>query len=589
MCRAAIVALVCLGVTVSLSDITRAERHQLAEISRRSTAEYVDMGIELRVVERDPDGVPMVPGNAERLRVIGTHRFGGIVKVYNDDQRNRTARIVAPSKNPVIWFASSAQADLILHDGPAPWTLIQGSEGSGKTTVLSMFVAVEALRHIGYEREIGVTAPTFNRLAHVKREIKRWWRPSWYRFSERSQKYTFVVGPSVQLVSAVQRSEEAGSPIQGANWVAHAGDELQDHHEREADIEARGRSAPHGWYPRLNTSTFKDSPAWRDFRNACVANSNEVDESKRAWSVVKLLGRESPFIPTAHWDRLLNSGTMTWREYQRRVLALEVGPESQLYHCWSRATNDNQPQNLRPLPLGAVDCTAEVLAHSGPNIQLLIGHDPGQRQHVSIFLKAYRFLDDVRRGDSRPRWFVVDGVTSPMSTVHAHVQEVLKRVRDRWNCNGLDRKGNPDIGGRQALVRIDPHTRSGDEHPGRDVYTIWRQAGLLTKAAAYKPNSTDPVTIKRESRIDMVNTLLCATDARGEVRRLFVLCDDRNAYEKGVGRAVEALVEAFETMERNDSGDAEHEKKDKNDRSHYPCCVGYALWQVEAPRLGMVA
>lgn len=591
MCRRSVVVAIALLGVVMLSDIARAERRQLTEIVRRSSAEYIDMGIELRVVERDPSGVPLVPGNSEPMRVVGEPiRRGGIVKISLDENGNRTARIVAPSKNPVVWFVSQAQCDLILHDGPAPWVLVQGSEGSGKTTVLCMFVAIEAVNHLGHEREIGVTAPTFNRLSHVKREIKRWWRPSWYRFSERYQKFTFHAGPTVQLVSAVQRSEEAGSPIQGANWVAHAGDELQDHFEREGDIEARGRSAPRGWYPRLNTSTFKDSSAWRTFRSACVANSNEDDESKRAWHVTKLFGLESPFISPLHWERLRNGGTMTPREYRRRVLAEELGPEAQLYHCWLRGENGSG--NLRVLPsldlsLHVEDVTAEILrpyAPPGVNLHVLAGNDPGKRQHVTIYLKAFRFAADVRRGDRRPRWFVVGETTSPDSTIEAHVAEVLKRLRVEWRCNEIQRgpDGKPSIAPppRQVLVRIDPHSKTGDEHPGRDYYSIWRSFGIVARAANY--DGDRPAQIKVESRINLVNTLLCAvSDSEDGTRRLFVACNENGQpLTKNPGQA-EHVVDAFEAMERNEAGEAEWENKDRHDKSHWTAAIGYALWQVE--------
>lgn len=585
MCRAFVVAL---GVIVALTDLARAERTQMSLIDQRALAHYVDMGIELRVVERDPNGQPLVPGNSEPMRVVGVHKFGGLVKIYTDDTGTRTARIVGPSKNPQVWFASPAQADLIIHDGDAPWVLVTGSEGSGKTTCLCMWVARMAIEHIGHEREIGITAPTFNRLTHVKREIKRWWRPSWYRFSERYQKFTFHVGPTVQLVSAVQRSEEAGSPIQGANWVAHAGDELQDHHEREPDIEARGRSAPRGWYPRLNTSTFKDSPAWRTFRGKCVENARKAVGA--IWHVTKLLGLDSPFISPRHWENLRDGGTMTPREYRRRVLAEELGPEAQLYHCWDRGENGSG--NLRILPslttsLGWEDVTADVLrpyAPQGVSLTVLAGHDPGKRQHVTVYLKAFRFQTDVRRGDRRPRWYVVGETTSPDSTIEAHVAEVLKRLRSEWRCNEVQRgpNGQPTIAPApwQVLVRIDPHSKTGDEHPGRDFYSIWRSFGIVARAANY--DGDKPAQIKVESRVNLVNTLLCAiSDTEEGTRRLFVALDENgNPLTKNPGQA-EHVIDAFESMERNDRGEAEWEPKDRHDKSHWIAALGYALWAVE--------
>ena len=271
-----------------------------------------------------------------------------------------------------------------------------------------------------------------------------------------------------------------------------------------------------------------------------------------------------------HWERFRANG-ITTREYQRRVLAMDVGPEAQLYHCWKRRMDGGSPGNLRPIPLGADDVTAEVLAPYLPRGGLLIGHDPGKRQHVSVFLKAYRF-----RGERIVRWFVVDEVTSPDTTIDKHVAEVMEKVRKRWRCNlKSSADGRADPNAPQALVRIDPHTRGGDEHPGRDLYAVWRNAGLVARAAAYNPGTSDPATIKRESRFDMMNTLLC--DVRGE-RRLLVACDDTGV------PAASRLVNALESMERDAAGKGEADKKDGNDQSHWPAAVGYALWQIEHPR-----
>lgn len=325
---------------------------------------------------------------------------------------------------------------------------------------------------------------------------------------------------------------------------------------------ARGRSAPGGIYKRLCTSTFKDSSEWRTFR--------DVASKAPDWRVAKLLGLDSPFVWPKHWERFRANG-ITAREYQRRVLAMDVGFEVQLYHTFRRTDDQGAPANVSPIPLRAEDVTAEVLAPYGRNMRVLIGHDPGQRQHVSEFLKAYRYP-----GDKTIRWFVVDEITTPDATVEAHVAQVLKRLREQWSCNQLDWKGRVDTESAQALVRIDPHTRSGDAHPGQDVYTRWRAAGLIAKAAAYKPGSVDPAVIKRESRFDLVNVLLCDIQGR---RRLIIACDDH-------GRpAAPKLLGAFESMERDEKGRGEHEDKNESDQSHWPAAVGYALWQIEHPRL----
>lgn len=574
MRRAFLFLVAAVALVSSLAWRTRRVEKQIEE-EASEVDRFVDMGVTLTVVELDRDRARELEQSGGWLpdlppvRSLRVHHLGGMLDTWAN---NGAGEIVGPSVNPRQWQCSRQQEPLILHDEGPVWALVQGSEGGNKTTTGAMWLYVRTLEFVGnHSAEIGVTAPTSPRMTHVQKAIAKFWDPKWYRWKERDKTYKMRSGPLIQLVSAHQQSEDAGSPIQGANWFACLSDELQDHHDRNDDIVARGRSAPGGIYKRLCTSTFKDNSEWRNFKD-------KTSESEK-WSFASLIGPESPFIWPSWWDTIREGG-ITAREYQRRVLAMDVGPEAQLYHCWSRKLEDGSPGNLRPIPLGAEDVTAQVMAPWGRNISVLVGHDPGKRQHVSMFLKAYRFADDARRGDLRPRWFVVDEVTTPDATLDAHVADVLKRVRGRWKCNLLNFDGRPSAESPQVLVRIDPHTRSSNAHPGQDFYTIWRKAGFVAKAAAYKPNSTDPAQILRESRFNMMNALLCDVDG---TRRLFVACDDAS------GIAAPRLVKALESMERNAAGEGEADAKDANDLSHWPAAVGYALWQIERPKLAGAA
>ena len=559
--RRVLAILIAAAVVVSVSSLAwkrRAIERQI-EADADESDRFVDMGVLLSVVEMDlANGLELEPGKPP-VRIVRQHRLGGMLDTW-------TRQIVGPSERPRYWQCSVQQEMIILHPDSMPlWTLVQGSEGAGKTAIIPKWAYCRVLEHCGHDRETWITAPVFARLAWIKKAISDDWDPKWFRWKERDQTYRLRTGMTVRLVSAHQQSESAGSPFQGGNIVACASDELQDHHERDADIQARGRAAPNGKFKRLATSTFKDSTEWRNFRETASRSPD--------WSVVKLLGLESPFVWPKHWERMRTNG-ITLREYQRRVLAMDVGPEAQLYHCFRRKLDDGSPGNLRPIPLGAVDVTAEVLAPyaaAGERLTLLVGHDPGKRQHVSEFIKAFR----VPGRDTRPRWFVVDEVTTPDATIEAHIVEVIARGRDRWHVNMLDRKGQPDASSGRMIVRADPHTRSGDEHPGADTYAAWRARGVKIRAAAYKTNSTEPGVIKRESRFDMMNTLFCDVN---DVRRLFIACDDS-------GRAAAPmLLKAVESMERDGNSKGEAEKKNESDLSHWPASVGYALWQIEHPR-----
>lgn len=568
--------LVALCAVMMLGGIAPARNRIAKYMEAADHVDHVDMGITLHVVRKDPvSGDELIPG-LPRMTLVETIPLGGMVAIDADG-----ARLSGPSENPVVWFASELQAKIILHEDGPLWALIEGSEGSNKTATLARWTAVQVLSFIGQNVEGGITAPTHPRMQHVEEEIRKWWSPSWYRWSERDKCYRFHCGPRVQLVSAVQRSKEAGSPIQGANWVFAAGDEFQDHHAQEPNIEMRLRTAQ-GRAKRLNTSTPKDASDWRNFRDRCKANASGASGKRVMWSVTKMLGRESPFISDDFWDSIVDGGTMTEREIRRRIDAEDVGPENQVYYCFAR-TVDGKPANLIRIPDDAVDVTAQILkrwAQPGQSIGLLIGHDPGKRQHVSVFLKAYRFRGQPAH-DTRARWVVVDEVTTPESTILTHVDAVQRRVRERWRCNLLDRDGQPD--GPIALVRVDPHTRSGTLHPGMDVYLTWRQHGFLTRAAFYKPDSTEPAVIKKEERINVVNTLLAAKVGDTVSRRLFV------AVGPDGSPVAKKLVGAFESMQRNAAGEAEAEAKDADDQSHWPCAVGYAVYLVEHVNVGMQA
>ena len=572
MCRR--ISALAVLVLVMLSDLTWAERRQEKQIASLLHADRFDMGVRVHVVRRNPDAPHLIPGVP--LEIVRTHDRGHMCRVYLENGKRR-ASWCGPSNYQTVWYVSEHAEEVIFHPGTLPkWQLVQGSEGSSKTVSIAQWLYLNGvLPYVGMDTEAGFTAPIEKRIEHVRREAARHWPAGTYRYNVAQKLYTFFAGPRVQLVSAHIRSEAEGSPLQGYSFVVVASDELQDHHALDADIISRNRD-PRGTGKRLASSTFKDSTDWRNFKASAESNPD--------WFIRRLLGRDSPFISPEHWERMKRG--MTDREYRRRVLAEDVGPERQLYYSWKRHLEIGgkvAAGNLRPRPLNATDVTRRELARYASNAGLLIGHDPGKRQHVSIFLKAYEFPGDNRRdAQNRPlpplvRWFVVDEVTTPECTVEAHVAQVLERIRAKWKCNLLDAyTGGPSQNAPTALCRIDPHTTSGTEHPGRTVYSQWRRAGIQTMAAAYN-DQQKPTPIKVEERIDLLNTLLCNVD---DERRLFVLSDDG-----GTNPAAPELVKAFESMERDEAGNAEWERKDASDRSHWPSAVAFALWLIEKPRI----
>jgi hypothetical protein len=519
------------------------------------------MGVVLRVVRRDDErGKVLLPGKPP-LVVLREHRRGGMV-----DTTATPRRFVAPSERPVVWYCSEHAEDSILHgEGIANRLLVYGAMGAGKTTTMCQWLGFRALEFTGSGGELGATAPTNDRSIMIQQAIGDMWPRAWWEWKERTRTFTLANGITVRLVSTHQTSKAEGSRVQGWSWLACASDEVQDSLHVDGDIEARGRDAPRGRYLRFTTATAKDDTQWRAWRDRVLTTS--------VWSERRMSGPDSPFTWPSFWSDLAQ--TLSPREYQRKVLALDVGPERMVYVTWSRA------HSVRPVPqIGAVDITREVLSAYGPNFTCLVGHDPGTLFDVSLILKAYRLP-----GQRRHVWFVVDEITTEQTTAEQHARTLLNALRTRWSTHRLDMRGRPLDGSELALIRADPSGDS-DKKTDKAVYTVMANHGLVIRPAAYAPaprtggiiGQSKHGRVPKKTGIEMVVRLLC--DATGE-RRLFVACDDSRQ------PCAPRLVEAIERSEFDLAGDAETERKDaKHDRSHWCAALRYALFDLERPRYG---
>jgi hypothetical protein len=520
--------------------------------------------VELRVVRADDCGREWIAGKPP-LHVIRRHRLGGRWDC-------KLGRFDGEPRRWTVWYLSERQEAVVLGDDPLHTrTLLYSAEGGGKTVTCSMWAIVQVIKLAlaGSFVAGGVTAPTHERLQHVVKAIcERIPTDAPRRRSELAvatyytdqRELRFVTGHVLQFRSTKKASEATGSPIQGFTWAFSVDDELQDTvaNGADPDIEARLRGVR--VTRRLCSATAKDSPTWRAWRDGKLSTPD--------WAIERIRFDENPFEWPERWERMQRQ--VSPREWMRRGLALDVGPERMVYTSWKRE------ENLRPIPqLGAEDVTAQVLSAWGSNLAMLWSHDPGKLVDVSLGYKAYRLA-----GQRHYVWFVVDELNTEQTTTEAHVQALLQRVRDRWNCNQLDWKGRPALDGRQIFVRADPYSNSGNDatHPDRSVYTVFRKAGITILPAALKAvgGQSKVAAVPKEAGIDMVNGLLC--NASGE-RRLFVACDERRQ------PLAPRLVEAFEMSERDGDGNAESQRKDQNDLSHWTANVRYGLWAIERPRM----
>lgn len=502
------------------------------------------------------DGVEFLPG-LPGLRPLAVHRIGGRLDCL-------TRTIVGPATKPIVWYVGEKQAQIILQrDLPQTRTLLYSAEGGGKTVlgvqwliwgmVLDVCAGIPGPR--GKQVNNLATAPVREKVVNLVEKIgeripidspREPRDGAWGTFYADRREIRFEgMGHVIKLVATKKQSAATGSPVQSISARRSLDDELQDTAANGADpdIEARLR----GWNrtERLATATAKDNPNWRTFRSGKLASPD--------WRIERLQYFENPFEWPSRWETMKRN--MSLREWQRRGLAMDVGPERMLYTAWDR------DKNLRPVPrIGAKDITRQVLG----GFAALIGHDPGTLHDVSLVLKCF----EVER---KRLWWVVDEVTTDNTTTEQHIAALSERLRGTWQLQ------YPEPDEPKVLVRCDPYGDS-DNKTDRSVYTTFKLAGYRCLSAAYNKQGTGTGRIDREARIEMVQRLLC--NANGE-RRLFVDCDDRRQ------PSAPKLVEALEMQEREEgTGKAEKgfRKGGPQDLTHWTTALGFGLWPYERTR-----
>lgn len=514
---------------------------------------YVDCSVIIKVVVSDPDGDIETP-NGLKVREVRRHHRGCVFDTKSSPPRMMPGRWVGLDADPLVWLVSEDQEPIVLHGDDMPRGIVAiGSMGAGKTTALAMWHFLRWIENACERREGLQTAPTLERLGLVRAEIDKIWRPNWMRWVDRIDftGYELCEGTKLRFVSTYRQSAAQGSRVQGFNASWAGRDETQDQVEEHEHIEARGRAAKFGgtYYKQLGTATVKDSPDWRTLLDRLKQALGA--DGKPLWLVVHIMGSRSPFISAAYWEALRAS--MSPNLYARIVLCKDDASEARLYPTWDRA------RNLRPVPLiGARHITSIVLrAKTGnPLHNMLIGHDPGAAKAASIFLEAYQMP-----GERLPWWWVRAELFTLHESSEQHALKALKTAQRFGRNRGAER----------AHVRALPIGQSADK-PDQDVYRIWTRVGFDIKAAQYKNDGTGTGHIDVESRIEMVRHLLCSEDGKS---RLFVDCDE---FRKP---CAPKLVEAFETLERDDKGRPVRDKRLAYDKSDPADALGYALWPWE--------
>lgn len=531
--------------------LRKAERDIVAKLDARDR--FTDYSTLIRVVRQDEaKGRVLLPGKP-KLVVLDEVARGG---VWDAVER----RFIGWGK-PGYWYTDELSIGLLLHgDEVADNILLEGAMGTGKSTFLAQWISLRAFENAGTGGEIGVTAATNERMGPVLKAFHELSAGrNWYRWRTAEKTATYHLDVTARFLGTHRSSEAEGSRIQAYNWVASANDELKDYIREDGDIEARGRDAAnYSRYKRIATTTLKDAPEYRDWKDRVLKAENGKTKRK-IWIHVQKHTHNNPFLSEEWWERL--RGSMTPNEYSRKVLLQDVPSEDRVYNTFARK------ENIQPCPrIGTKDVTATELGRLGfPSCHILAGHDPGRIKDVTVFLKAYQTPERIRAGLADPLWWVVGEVITERSTTETHGLAVLDYARKRW-------------GHVPFLMHIDPHTKNGhdEEQPDYTVVATLENLGLNVRAAAYKLGTTGTTIVPRNARIDMVNTLFCSAK---QERRLFIDCTDAGVV------AAPKLVEALEKLERDEAGRAERERKGKQDKTHLPAALGYALWKIEKPRL----
>lgn len=545
------------------TQIHRLSKTASALVRTDSEERHVDWGVEIRTVQQDIAGVSPDGELPDVVQIKSPIRVGGQYDTV-------TRKFVGPCRNWRVWYVGPKQHEIIFNP-PTQHNLVFSAEGAGKTVMTSMIGHLVLMIAAGAfcpgsigekparKGSLGACAPTATRLDTLLRAFTDLMpitsandpvTDSVGTLRTDKAEVVMVSGHMVQFRATKQQSAALGSPVQGFTWKLGAlVDEAQNQVHAMADIVARTRG---GYKPSIYaTATAADNPTWRTYRDSLSDN----------WTIHRMSYKDAWAISPDYW--VMFKAECSEREWQRRGLAMDVGPERMTYHSWRRDSN----LIARP-DIGYVDVTRQVLKLWGPNIGALVGHDPGSLQDASVILRAYK-----RRGEAQHIWCVVDEVQTKETTTAEHAVALRARLQDKWGINYPIEDGDEP----QALLRIDPYG-DNDSKTDRSVYNTFKLHGFDARSAAYR-NGKGNGRIGKDAGIEVVNSLLC--NAAG-LRRLFVLCDDR-------GRPVAPrLVEALELSERDGDGKAETAKKNRKgpggDLSDFPAALRYALWQLERPR-----
>jgi hypothetical protein len=478
---ALVMALLALGVGVGLyTDTTWEKRQYERDLARRvrTTDNFVDIGITLRVVCADPDGEQLIPGTP-KLRVLRETKAGWVI-----DTQSR--RICGESAYRRVWYCSEDQEPLILPpQGDAARALRPyGSEGSGKTSTtvrggvlpLARERCSRAARAASSRRRTAGSARSTASSRRVRGLVRLHQDREPHHAVRRHAPADGVVAPAKQA--------DEGSPIQSFSWSFAAGDEDQDQTDRHADIEARGRSARSA---TASSGIGSSAPAPRRIRRSsartATSSSAQLDDGTKLWSAELLGKRVAVRGPVA-------LGTPPQVDVAARIRCA-ASSRRRAASSWRCSTRWDRDRNLtarfrasRSTSRAGVLARLPVAVVNRASIsRCIVGHDPGNIYNTSVVLRLLMFGDV-------PTWMVVGELQRRQTTARQHA------MRCATTCSTFN-VATTARAGRIEAARWSSSTRTARARPRPTTRpSTWR---MMAEGLDVANPAVDEARIKRSS------------------------------------------------------------------------------------------
>ena len=346
-------------------------------------------------------------------------------------------------------------------------------------------------------------------------------------------------GCVVDVLATQRQSREKGHPTQGKDWDdcgADVSSSMDD--SAHVDLWDRGRNSPD--YTVDEATSLDDYPSF-------LLRLEAMRAQPEHYLIIKCYGEDNPWTPSSFLEaKIAEYGGPESRMTRRRIRLEEVPPDRLVYPRFSLA------RHVQRLPKGAIDITQRVtLEVLGTAYQYVMGQDFGVLTTATVVLKCYS-LPGRTKGDRA--WWAVNEITSRNEYSDRHARLIKAQY--------------PEVS--SYAVIADPHFNVRESADKSD-YTQFRNEGLtIMRAAGDTTVAKKHITVKH--RLAMVNALFM--DGKDEPH-LYLDCDG------DMRPTCQQLAKALVSLQYNDHGDQQPERKDKYDMTHWPDAVGYGLYRFE--------